>query len=104
MMSQMAHSEDFVLHNSFFRVMWTLNILRFSSHYLSVFVFQFPSDFRSCMNMRHKEMPGLQIFTQSIWEPMLSKSSKQSTNYSSLRHSSKYLYLIVHFISTALEE
>lgn len=75
----------------FLRVMWTLNVLRFSSHYLSVFVFQLPSDFSSCMNTRHKEMPGLQIFPQSICDPMLSKSSKQSTNYNSGMVPSAYI-------------
>lgn len=87
----MAHTEDFVLHNSFFRVMWTLNILRFSSHYLSAFVFQLSSDFSSCMNVRHKGMPGLPIFTQSICEPTLSKSSKQSTKYNSGKAPSTYI-------------
>lgn len=52
---------------------------------------QLPSDFSSCMNTRHKEMPGLQIFTQSICDPMLSKSSKQSINYNSGMVPSAYI-------------
>lgn len=87
----MAHTEDFVLHNSFFRVMRTLNILGFSSHYLSAFVFQRPSDFSSCMNVRHKGTPGLPIFTQSICELMLRKSSKQSTKHNSGMAPSTYI-------------
>lgn len=65
----------------FFREVWTLNDLRFFSHYMSVFVFQVLSSFSSYMTARHKEMFSLQVSTQSLCEPMPSKSSKQSTNY-----------------------
>ena len=58
---------------------------------LPEFVFQLPSDFSSCMNTKDKEMPGLQISTQSICDPMLSKSSKQSTNYNSGMVPSAYI-------------
>lgn len=78
MMPQMAHREDFVL-----LLQRGVDTERFEifSHYMSVFVFQVLSSFSSYMTARHKEMFSLQVSTQSLCEPMPSKSSKQSTNY-----------------------